>query len=65
MDKTPLGSARLAFTGRNLWYNAPNFPKASNFDPEVSQFGNSNAQGFEFTSPPSVKRYGVNLSVTF
>lgn len=65
IEKTPFGSARIAFTGRNLWYKAPNFPEASNFDPEVSQFGNTNAQGFEFTSAPSVRRYGVNLSVTF
>lgn len=65
LDKTPFGSARIGFTGRNLWYNAPNFPEASNFDPEVSQFGNTNAQGFEFTSSPSLRRYGVNLSVTF
>jgi TonB-linked SusC/RagA family outer membrane protein len=65
MDSTPFGSARISLTGRNLWYNAPNFPKASNFDPEVSQFGNANAQGFEFTSPPSVRRFGVNVSLTF
>lgn len=65
LDKTPLGSATISLTGRNLWYKAPNFPEGSNFDPEVSQFGNSNAQGFEFTSAPSVRRYGVNLSVTF
>ncbi|RLD21855.1 MAG: SusC/RagA family TonB-linked outer membrane protein, partial [Bacteroidetes bacterium] len=65
IDKTPFGSASISLTGRNLWYNAPNFPKGSNFDPETSQFGNSNAQGFEFTSAPSVKRYGVNLRFTF
>jgi TonB-linked SusC/RagA family outer membrane protein len=65
IEKTPFGSARISFTGRNLWYNAPNFPKGANFDPELSQFGNTNAQGFEYTSAPSVKRYGVNLSLTF
>jgi hypothetical protein len=65
LEKTPIGSARISFSGRNLWYNAPNFPKGSNFDPEVSTFGNTNAQGFEYTSAPSVKRYGVNLSLTF
>ncbi len=65
LDKTPFGSINISFVGRNLWYNAPNFPEASNFDPEVSQFGASNAQGFEFNSAPSVKRYGFNLSLTF
>jgi TonB-linked SusC/RagA family outer membrane protein len=65
LEKTPFGSARISLSGRNLWYKAPNFPKGSNFDPEVSQFGNSNLQGYEFTSAPSTRRYGVNLSVTF
>jgi TonB-linked SusC/RagA family outer membrane protein len=65
LSKTPFGSARVSFTGRNLWYLAPNFPKHTNFDPEVSQFGNSNAQGFEFAATPSVKRWGFNLNLTF
>lgn len=65
LEKTPFGSARLSITGRNLWYNAPNFPPGSNFDPEVSTFGASNAQGLEFTSSPSVRRFGFNLNVTF
>ncbi len=65
LSKTPFGSASISITGRNLWYKAPNFPEGSNFDPETSQFGNSNLQGFEFTSAPSVKRYGVNLRFTF
>ncbi|MBL6447874.1 SusC/RagA family TonB-linked outer membrane protein [Fulvivirga sp. 29W222] len=65
LNKTPFGSASIGFTGRNLWFNAPNFPEASNFDPEVSTFGASNAQGFEFTAQPSTRRYGVKLSVTF
>ncbi len=65
LDKTPFGTAKLSVSGRNLWYSAPNFPKASNFDPEVNTFGSSNAQGLEFTSSPSVRRFGVNLSLTF
>ncbi|HEY5825090.1 MAG TPA: TonB-dependent receptor, partial [Cyclobacteriaceae bacterium] len=65
LSKTPFGSARVSVTGRNLWYFAPNFPKYSNFDPETSQFGASNAQGFEFAAAPSVKRYGFNISLTF
>jgi TonB-linked SusC/RagA family outer membrane protein len=65
LTKTPFGSVRLSLTGRNLWYRAPNFPKASNFDPETSTFGNLNFQGFEYSTAPSVRRYGVNLRVTF
>jgi len=66
LEKTPFGSARLSLTGRNLWYKAPNFPDALNFDPETSAFGaNSNAQGLDFMGVPSTKRYGFNLSVTF
>jgi TonB-linked SusC/RagA family outer membrane protein len=65
LAKTPFGAARVSVTGRNLWYFAPYFPKHSNFDPETSQFGASNAQGFEFAAAPSVKRYGFNVSLTF
>jgi TonB-linked SusC/RagA family outer membrane protein len=65
LSKTPFGSARISLSGRNLWYIAPNFPKYTNFDPETNTFGNSNAQGFEFASQPSVRRYGVNISLTF
>jgi TonB-linked SusC/RagA family outer membrane protein len=65
LGKTPFGTARLSLTGRNLWYNAPNFPKASNFDPETSTFGNQNFQGFEYSTAPSVRRYGINLRLTF
>ncbi|MDX2247753.1 MAG: SusC/RagA family TonB-linked outer membrane protein [Bacteroidia bacterium] len=65
LAKTPLGGVSINVVGRNLWYNAPNFPPASNFDPETSTFGNSNAQGFEFTTAPSLRRLGVNISLTF
>ena len=66
LESTPFGSLRLSFTGRNLWYNAPNFPEGSNYDPEVSQFGsNSNVSGIAWATAPSVKRYAVNLRVTF
>jgi TonB-linked SusC/RagA family outer membrane protein len=65
LSKTPLGSAQISFTGRNLWYNAPNFPKHTNFDPEVNQFGNSNTQGIEWSATPTTKRFSVSLRVTF
>ncbi len=69
LDKTfmgkYIGAVSLTLTGRNLWYYAPNVPKTSNFDPEVSSLGASNAQGFDFFGLPSVRRYGFNLRVTF
>ncbi len=65
LDKTPFGSASISFTGRNLWYNAPNIPEGTNFDPEVNGFGSSNTQGIEYSSAPQTRRYGVNLRFTF
>ncbi|MBL0745199.1 SusC/RagA family TonB-linked outer membrane protein [Chryseolinea lacunae] len=65
LAKTPFGSVSVTLTGRNLWYKAPNMPKHSHMDPETSSFGTSNAQGFEFDNFPSVRRYGVNLRLTF
>lgn len=65
LAKTPFASASITLTGRNLWYHAPNVPEHSNFDPETSTFGTSNALGFEFDNPPSVRRYGVNVRLTF
>jgi TonB-linked SusC/RagA family outer membrane protein len=61
----PVGSIRITLTGNNLWYFAPNIPKSANFDPETNSFGATNVQGIEASSAPSVRRYGVNLSVTF
>jgi len=65
LENTPIGSARLSFSGRNLWFWAPNFPGDMNYDPETSQFGARNVQGIEFSTTPSARRYGVNLRVTF
>lgn len=65
LTKTPFGAVGLSVTGRNLWYWAPYFPKYTNFDPEVSSLGASNAQGFDLNAAPTTKRVGVNLRVTF
>ena len=64
-SKLPIGSVAISFTGRNLWFLAPNFPKYTNFDPEVNSFGSTSTQGFEFSAAPTTKRYGLNLAVTF
>lgn len=65
LSKTPFGSASVSFSGRNLWYLAPNFPKHLNFDPETSSTGAGNSQGFDFIGIPSSKRFGLNLKVSF
>lgn len=65
LERTPLGAVSVNLVGRNLWFNAPNFPEGTNFDPETNTFGNSNAQGFEFTTAPSVRRIGGSIQLTF
>jgi TonB-linked SusC/RagA family outer membrane protein len=65
LSKTPFGSASISLTGRNLWYKAVNFPKYSNFDPEINTYGASNASGIEFSSAPSTRRYGASIRFTF
>ncbi|MCW3089860.1 MAG: outer membrane protein nutrient binding [Ferruginibacter sp.] len=63
--KLPIGSATLSVSGRNLWFLAPNFPKYTNFDPEVNSYGASSTQGIELSAAPTTKRYGINLKVNF
>lgn len=76
LNKTPFGSASITFTGRNLWFNAVNFPNDLNFDPEtnslgagnvegLSPFQSGNAQGVDLGIIPTTRRYGVNLRLTF
>jgi TonB-linked SusC/RagA family outer membrane protein len=65
IDKTPFGKIELSFVGNNLWYFAPNVPKYTNFDPEVTSFGSDRIQGIEVTSAPTSKRYGIRLNLTF
>ncbi len=65
LERTPFGRAAITVSGENLWYNAPNFPKGINFDPDVLSLGVGNGRGFDFRTAPTVKKYGVNLSFTF
>lgn len=65
LDRTPFGNASLTFTGRNLWFFAPNIPHSLNLDPERNGFGATNTQGIEYATAPQSKRYGLNLNVTF
>jgi hypothetical protein len=64
-QKWPLKSISLSLSGRNLWYMAPNFPKYTRFDPEVSSFGSTSTQGIELSAAPTTKRFGFNVNVTF
>ncbi|CCH51651.1 TonB-dependent receptor plug [Fibrisoma limi BUZ 3] len=60
------GSLRLSVSGRNLWFYAPNMLEGLNFDPEVlSNFADSNIQGFDLGASPSTRRFGVNLNASF
>ena len=65
LEKTPFGNVAISISGENLWYNAPNFPKGINFDPEISSTGVGNGRGFDFRTAPTAKKYGVNLTLTF
>jgi TonB-linked SusC/RagA family outer membrane protein len=65
LDKTPFGRLGISISGENLFYNAPNFPKGINFDPEVLSLGVGNGRGFDFRTAPTAKKYGVTLNATF
>ena len=65
LKNTPIGAVSLTLSGQNLWYNAPNFPKYTNFDPEVSSLGVSNVRGLEYLAGPTSRRYGASLRFTF
>jgi TonB-linked SusC/RagA family outer membrane protein len=62
---TPFGQVSINLAGQNLWYNAINFPKYVNFDPETSSLGVSNVRGLEYLSGPTSRRYGFSVRVTF
>jgi TonB-linked SusC/RagA family outer membrane protein len=55
-------SARLSLYGRNLWLIKSNAP---NVDPSNILNSSSNIQGIEGGALPSLRSYGVNLSVSF
>ena len=65
LAKTPFGGVSFTLSGTNLWYNAPNFPKYANFDPETNGLGVSNGRGLEFITGPSSRRIGASLRITF
>ena len=65
LEKTPFGNIDISAVGNNLWYFAPNVPKYTNFDPEVTAFGSTRLQGIEVQSAPTAKRYGLRINASF
>ena len=65
LKSTPFGAFSVTLSGNNLWYNAPNFPKNSNFDPNVAGVGIGNGRGFEYLNGPSSKKYGISVKASF
>ena len=65
LSKTPFGLINLSLSARNVFWYSPNLPKNSNFDPETSTYGASNQQGYEFTTAPTTRRFGLNLRANF
>lgn len=65
IEKTPFGMVQFTLSGYNLWYNAFNFPKHTNVDPNSNGIGVGNGRGIEFLSSPSSKRFGGSIKMTF
>jgi TonB-linked SusC/RagA family outer membrane protein len=63
LKRSAFGNLTVGAFGNNLliWTS-----KANQFvDPEVNAGGATNEQGFDFTARPSLRNYGVRLSVSF
>ncbi len=56
----PFENLTFTLSGRNIFYNAPGFPKYTNIDPELSTSGGSGS-----TTVPTTKRYAFGVSVSF
>jgi TonB-linked SusC/RagA family outer membrane protein len=61
IEKTPLKSASLTITGRNLWIHSPHFTGG---DPETNSFGSSNGSlGIYSYSTPTARSFNISLKV--
>jgi TonB-linked SusC/RagA family outer membrane protein len=65
LQKVKIGGISVGFSGRNLWYFAPNVPTHTNFDPDISNYGSGNVQGIDLSCAPTARRFGMNLKVSF
>lgn len=61
LSRTPISSANITFTARNLWLQT----KYNGVDPETSLVGSRNAQGLDYFNMPNTRSYGVALNLTF
>ncbi len=61
LAKLPFGSISIAFSGRNLFYYAPN----SLIDPELNTQGAGNIRGLELQSNPNTRNFSANVRLTF
>jgi len=63
LKRSAFGNLTIGAFGNNLFIWTA---KANKFvDPEVNSGGASNEQGFDFAARPSLRNYGVRLSVSF
>ena len=60
VNKTPFSNVRLSFVGRNLWLISSN---SEHIDPSNITNSITNIQGLEGGALPSVRSYGVTLSL--
>jgi hypothetical protein len=61
VQKTPLKSASLTLTGRNLWIYSPHFTGG---DPETNSFGSSNGSlGIYSFSTPTARSVNISLKI--
>ena len=61
VQKTPLKSASLTLTGRNLWIHSPHFTGG---DPETNSFGSSNGSlGIYSFSTPTARSVNISLKI--
>jgi len=65
ISKFNIAGVEVGVVGRNLWFFAPNVPKYTNYDPVTNSYGETNVQGIDYTSAPSVRRWAFNLKLTF
>lgn len=59
LEKTFIRGASISFVGRNLFY----FANKKNKDVDIDQYAGS--QTSSSLQSPTVKRYGVNINLTF
>jgi hypothetical protein len=63
LSRTPLKSAAIILTGRNVWIHSPHFTGA---DPEVSSFGSNNgSQGIYSFSTPTSRSFNFTVRLGF